>query len=1121
MEELKKEDYALVAMWRRTPHTRPQLWKMPVSELRLLVGQPTVDERARLEVAQRNRRLYRAARSKAEGRAAALRQKMQELGLTASQGMTNGGMVDTLLARGPDGEDGQIDARIYPPQGLAGRFPDKPDEYQQSAIDRAVALTTGRTAGEADGRRRLLISAGPGAGKTTTVCAFVAACLQAQPAARVLVLAFNVGAEAELLRRLRSLGVALMPRTQVGRDAASRPAGCAVLTFDKMAYRVVDSSGLCPPPNEEGDTFQREKKRAARMAAVPGQSPAAAGWDLVVVDEAQDVAPEEAAMAETLVKTAGAALVAAGDPRQEIYQGCTWFSKAWATAPPAEQAVLQVNYRSHPHIVRALNDYSRAAFPTLHHDQIPAQAAEDEEESAVWVHECSGDSTALGLEVAGLLAEREPHETYAVAPFSIEKFQLGGATFAARQRLHELRPGEKTVALAGAAKMPAGERGRPAPVYLAATARRIKGTERERVVAYGFDVPYERYGIEEADLRKCIFVQLSRARRELHVLLGSPTTGDEIRPAHRAQQLLTPVLRAAGRTVRAAPAVRASVPLPPIGPLPMVGSSDGATGRCAAQVPWAPRRSEDSAESSSSHFADLTNKADAAPRRAFGAAECEGPSLEPLVQAIAQEEVKGDADFIGCLAEAHIYQALGFELLPAAHLAPEFRLAPDNAFAVRDDGVATLCIRENLREPRARQQQRLVELRREVEDFLCQAEEQAYAQPYVYAVLGFTALGSRRWTVSERLADPELNRRIQAAARDCAAYLRRLAATAGANPERPKMWRKIILHTLRDSRFHSPDDASAIAGRGVHQLVAYQPDIVFCDANGAARLVVELKHAACLRPAHRAQLAGYMATETADVPPCGALYNTRTGAVELYRGAAGDAAAFNLRARAVVALSQARIVGRQWFANERLQPPRVLTNGAAATLIAVDAEEDSRGLLEIGAVAFSLRDSAPVAVFQERCPSARQIPQRPEAEARADGDIGGLIGLRRELGGVDDPREEHRELLRRFQEWVRGCSDGRVFLHWGGSERQLVTPVGAADALGPCHDVLHNTFRPWLESRGRGREGGLALSDAADQIFPDRGSPQDTLAFTPHQAFEDALMTLAIFLALTSFAGQV
>jgi len=250
------------------------------------------------------------------------------------------------------------------------------DEDQQAVLDSWAAP-------------ELYLHAGPGSGKTTTVVGMAARVLSELPEARILVLVFNRKAEEVLQSRLRQKGAPLIYKKFVG-DHEKR--GVCVVTFDKFAYHagaVLEAGdpfdniygdeldppliGAEPPPKEskpKPKAFHGGHRlgMSQSVAAAVG-NPAYGGWTHLFLDEAQDIRAEhEAVVNAVLSESVAPMLFVAGDPRQEIQEGATWFSRRYAAAALECRRTLKYNHRSAPEIVAALNACSRAWFPTLHVD---------------------------------------------------------------------------------------------------------------------------------------------------------------------------------------------------------------------------------------------------------------------------------------------------------------------------------------------------------------------------------------------------------------------------------------------------------------------------------------------------------------------------------------------------------------------------------------------------------------------------------------------------------------------------------------------------------------------------------------------------------------------------------
>ncbi|MFA6165816.1 MAG: AAA family ATPase, partial [Gemmatimonadaceae bacterium] len=320
--------------------TPAKLWRQSAAELRKTLGQLSAAEVGLAAEHRRAREAY-AAWDKAALLAEAKKRDLPSAGASREK------LIDRLAAA--------ADHEVRP-QALDH------DEDQRALLERFEDPA-------------LYVSAGPGAGKTTTLCALVHKALAEHPESRILVLAFNREAEHILTERLRWLGVPLSHKRLVSSPDAS---GCFVLTFDKYVWwrgtnsaaddfndvygdaasdsAPVEDGASDSAPVEDGASGSAEdaasdlapaQEDAAstavdatgdfRLAFERGAAkppPAAERWDWLIVDEAQDVDATRGLVVEGL-RPRARHFVAAGDPRQELYAGTSWFSTAWAAAPAA------------------------------------------------------------------------------------------------------------------------------------------------------------------------------------------------------------------------------------------------------------------------------------------------------------------------------------------------------------------------------------------------------------------------------------------------------------------------------------------------------------------------------------------------------------------------------------------------------------------------------------------------------------------------------------------------------------------------------------------------------------------------------------------------------------------
>jgi hypothetical protein len=1157
-----KEDCWLLARYRRLPYSGPALWKKPLGELQSLLGLINAARPIRSleeaflshEQAARSEFIRTNLWSVAE-----LKKRLSAEGLSSSVGMPRGGMVDALRTCPTYGKTCNLASAGIADDRLPGLA--ELDEHQQKAVHMGLRILA-----RDPSLQELLISAGPGAGKTTTITNFLAHAVTTMPTTRILVLVFNVEAESTLRKRLTRLlpGTGgIIPKTKVADPGYQ---GCAILTFDKMAYQICQNARsqeqLAHPsqPSDElaallghrttipvaGPQNYRDGKEQAARLLDPSEGKHAGGiaeWDLIVVDEGQDVTSLEANIVEGLLcgrrpaTSIRPGLIVAGDPRQEVYSGATWYSGRWFASqaaqvsgmpgmPGVSATILYNNYRSAPEIVEALNAFSREAFPTLHHDQVAVRVTSSSEVHPIqivevpWAGSPGETNVAIGQQVGSFMAKRKPGESYGLVPVTLEKFKTDAATSAARQTLHEHRPAEYTLALTGPSKIPEGD------VYILSTARRIKGTERKLVVVYAADRDYD-IVVDNASLTKLLYVALSRARDELVLVTQKLDT-------QRIKNLMAPFVHTVcaqqgghGAGVVTASPVEAPRRLK-LTPVPITGEAlpNGAAGMGICQVPYGSAKPWES--------------------------EVIQISALPV---IGSTQVQlSQADFIGKLAEAHL--ALGIHTAWKEMTARSVDIStsplanPKNLEITVDaqrinHGLYTrftgcpptlkyvLCTSAGNRD----QLERLLTAARSA---LQGDEECERCAPYIHAMLAFTALCGRPWTVSSVLTDPDLTTAVARESVAIGGHLLTLAASAlnvdVGDLDEPRFWVRggMKLGACRPGDPLRPSDHHPAFSDAE---VSYETDVLL---SGKGRLLpVELKHTASLTPEHERQLFSYMALLTplglASVgqpatPARGFLYNGKSGELRMFQVARScpqqgvdSFAEFTCRARTLLAIRTARSAILLHLAPHAITPPEMLSRVAAGhahtTAISVDAEHDDKGnLTEIGAVAVSLTDWSILGTFQRRAPS--MIPIGPPGSTA--GGRGGsaawiedIVRLRRDWGRT--PRAARKNLATSegealhadFLHWCGEMTTSKpVFLHWGGSEKTLL----GADAL--TVDVYSSCFIPWLELKGSPRRGDTKLACALQQLLPQ-------LPFAAHQAFEDALACLAVLLATADFGGKL
>ena len=208
----------------------------------------------------------------------------------------------------------------------------------------------------------VLVLAGPGAGKTRVLVhriAYLVRVRRENPHG-ILALAYNRHAAVQIRRRLGEL---------IGDDAR----GVAVLTLHALAMRLVGASLLAQGGCANDETFKRIVEQAVSLLKGDDLPPEEAdqqrdrllaGFRWILVDEYQDVTPEQYALISALAGRTRADedgrinLFAVGDDDQNIYAfsgASVDFIRRFESDYAAKPAFLTRNYRSSAYIIEAAN----------------------------------------------------------------------------------------------------------------------------------------------------------------------------------------------------------------------------------------------------------------------------------------------------------------------------------------------------------------------------------------------------------------------------------------------------------------------------------------------------------------------------------------------------------------------------------------------------------------------------------------------------------------------------------------------------------------------------------------------------------------------------------------------
>ena len=384
----------------------------------------------------------------------------------------------------------QKNLTVWKPQGL--------DPDQSALIEHVLRQTTPMT---------LVVGSG-GSGKSKSLAEAAARLTKKDPAAKILIVMFNVAAEKVMKQRIQladgKFGVKL-------EDPWSPPAGITCLTFNKLAHRIISR---CDP----SAAIELDDQIPAAVERMTQRPLGRNTWTLLIVDECQDVCGRYTDFVQTLCNASGRCLIA-GDGKQELYNGAQFFSRLWAfgAGENTQRMILGYNHRSHPAIVQMLNSYSEFCFPSLHHTQIVARKTDEKTEGGVSLL-LVDKRPDMAQAIVSEMLRYPPEDVLLIAPITIEKFNLGDLMLEIRNLLSaagSVYPFSSLI-----------ENMRYEPhdsVYYAGSSKKLKGTEKKVVILLGGDPLCLDYGITDTEYRKCLYVAISRAQERLIVVLDKGT----------------------------------------------------------------------------------------------------------------------------------------------------------------------------------------------------------------------------------------------------------------------------------------------------------------------------------------------------------------------------------------------------------------------------------------------------------------------------------------------------------------------------------------------------------------------------------------------------------------------
>jgi hypothetical protein len=846
---------------------------------------------------------------------------------------------------------------------------------------------------------RVLLHAGPGAGKTTTLCALAAIEANNNPDSRILFLVYTKAAQRAISEKIRKRGAkVLTPKAVVNNTP-----GIYSLTLNEYAYRRHPTEF-----STSNSGFDKSLRKAIEQEPAEWER-----WDICILDEAQDIVPMHEKLVNQIAKRSKR-VIFAGDARQQIYTGASFLTKVWKDKSFVK-CVLRYNHRSAPEIVEMLNAFSREHFGEHHIEQIATSKAKGVV-SAV-ITDSRGPKQRF-IDAGRYAAQVMCHnsDSYCILPVSVQKYYgTDTAVMALRQEVCDLRgPLVKVLHKNTEKYNPTST-----SVLYIGTAYKLKGTEKDTTVVMQADVKYDELNIERRALACLLYVALSRPRLRLIIMLNGKTV--------RNKGLLACVAKYLNASV--APVSRSSKFLLPF----RVTVRDNL-------VLW-PR------DIKTSYREELT----ALPKQSL---------IAP--------------DFLGILVEGHLAKITGAtnKIEDIKYVEAETHETFEYYFEkYSEDGDTKLRLIIRAKSSQLKNIQKIVSA-------IWGGKGEVISE-YLLAQLIYTAKINKLWTLGEEFKDDDF--------KGLSVYAEAVRKVGGPAITRGR--RHTFPLTPHRAIMDSPKTTST------HEL-GYIVGVTDIETETH---VVEIKHAVDMAEHHR-QVCIYAALS--GKRPL--LVNTKTGVVEEKAplGASDRSHIFNF-ARAKLAGIQATYAKIR--TQGRLNYDSTFAGDNLDLVLAVDVETADNYVVEVGAVLFSKADGEIIDVFHAVSGAVTEdkSPKRLEKEdVKSPEDAMAMCGF----GSIDYKTVGFagNALIAEFASW-RSRQSPHVFLQWGGSDAKQLRMKNVR-----CAD-MRRFYLAWLDQNGQSRKGETSLAEAVAHIFGDE-------FFLPHRAFEDAVATMSLFIALEKSA---
>lgn len=360
--------------------------------------------------------------------------------------------------------------------------------------------------------------AGPGGGKTQTLVKTVKKFHVRGKS--VLCLMFNIAVRNEFKKKLKREGIKVSPKDQIHNGRK----GVFVLSFHEYAHRRIhgtsvssDNSTETPDMIFSYDTLIEEASKIGCLEK----------WDYVLIDEAQDITPDQQKLIESINTNI---YLYMGDARQQLFARSYVYSKL-LKEQKYQTMELYNNYRCGGKILEFINKYSSVNFPR--HIDLQQDVANTNSSCVDIVI-----STNVSNDIVDRLMEYKQGETFIISPLSVKRFKNQTVTGEVRQEAYKRG---RNLLVSEYSKI------NECDDYIC-NSFSIKGLERKQVILYGVSNTqiYSDYVSDDQTLKCLLYVALSRAIERLVIIVDKkkyfkPNLLDfALEDYHLASKLYTP-----------------------------------------------------------------------------------------------------------------------------------------------------------------------------------------------------------------------------------------------------------------------------------------------------------------------------------------------------------------------------------------------------------------------------------------------------------------------------------------------------------------------------------------------------------------------------------------------------